>query len=71
LIDVTAGTTVSVALDEVVLEDAPSAVAVTTTRYRSPLSLELVVADVVYEDEVAPEMFDHEEVAFDSAFCHW
>ena len=63
--------TVSVALLDVVDAVTPSAVVVTTTRYRSPLSVDFTVAPVVYDDDVAPEMFDHVLVAVDSAFCHW
>jgi len=67
----TVSVTVSVALLDVVVAVTPSAVDVTETRYKSPLSDDLEVALVVYDDDVAPEMFDHDDVAVDSAFCHW
>ena len=63
--------TVSVALGDVTELDTESMVEVTTTRYRSPLSAEIVVAGVVYDALVAPLMLFHVEVAVDSAFCHW
>ena len=35
------------------------------------MSVVTTVAPVVYDDEVAPEILVHVEVAVDSAFCHW
>jgi hypothetical protein len=68
--DVTVGATVRPTSLDVVVAVAPSAVAVTTTRYLSPLSFVLEVEGVVYEARVAPLIFDHEARLVDSAFCH-
>lgn len=35
------------------------------------MSVVTTVAPVVYDDEVAPEILLHDDVAVDSAFCHW
>ena len=62
--------TLNVAAADVDDDEAPSMFDQTMTRYRSPLSAAIVVAGVVYDELVAPEIAFQVDVAVDSAFSH-